>query len=141
MSLFARYYMYLTALTCVAALGAATELAEVRAVFVRSSGPEGVKVREMLQEGKTCLELATNESKADAILELTGESVQGTSGSVLPSRKSEVTGVLSTPSGDYLWSRSERFEDAIMMNGRKVAAQLVVKRLAKDVGCKGKARR
>jgi hypothetical protein len=138
-----RVLTMLLAFSIAAVAADSAELGKIRTIYVKSTGPEGVKVRQMLEKRKTCFSLARNADDADAILDLTGESQlkSGVLGEHLDIRSNEVTGVLSTKEGDYLWSRSERFEDAPFMNGRKVAAEIILKVLNKQAGCKGNRRK
>jgi len=111
-------------------------LLHVRAVFVSGNNQAAERARELLQEGGTCLSLATKASAADATMDLAEEShSQGGQFGSMGARNSVVSATVTLASGDLVWSKSERGIDAPFKSGSKAAGAVLVKRLAKDAGC------
>lgn len=112
-------------------------LQTVVAVFVSGNNQAAEKARETLRSEKTCLRLAPNAAESDAVLEIALESQsQGGILGGFGGRASIASGTLALKSGDLIWSRSYRFSDAPFRSGGKVAGNLLVRRLAKEAGCK-----
>jgi hypothetical protein len=112
-------------------------LQAIVSVFVSGNNQAAEKARDTLRNEKTCLRLAPNAAESDAVLEIALESQS--QGGVLRSfggRASIASGTLTLKSGDLVWSRSYRFSDAPFGSGGKVAGDLLVRRLAKEAGCK-----
>jgi hypothetical protein len=109
----------------------------VNSVFVSGNNQAAEAARQVLQEGKTCLTLATKASDADAVLDVSAEA-QRQAGMIggFGGRSWIASGVLTLKSGDLVWSRSERFSDAPLKSGGKTAGSLLIRRLADGVGCK-----
>jgi hypothetical protein len=112
------------------------KLAGVTSIFVKGNNQATEKAREMIENGKTCFTLATKAEDADAVLELANESVN--TGTLFNLRDSVVNGTVTLKSGDLVWSKSERFEDAPFRNGTKTAAQVIVTYLAQAADCKAR---
>jgi hypothetical protein len=116
-------------------------LKTVTSVFVSGNNQAAEGARQTLQNGKTCLTLATKAPEADAVLDVNAES-QSQGGQIggLGGRAWIVSGTVTLKSGDLVWSHSERFSDAPLMSGGKTAGSLLVRHLADDAACKSRGK-
>lgn len=116
-------------------------LNDVASVFVAGNNQAAEKARVAIRNGKSCFTLAGKAADADAVLEIKAdtETQGGTFGS-LGARTWIASATLTLKSGDLVWSKSERFNDAPFMSGGKTTGDLLVHRLARDAGCKDRAK-
>jgi hypothetical protein len=110
---------------------------EVKTIFVAGNNEAAEKIRADLrndaEKAKVCFRLVTKAADADAVLEVSDDSVKEPG--LTTGRHDRVTGTLTTKSGDLIWSRTDSFSDAPFMSGVKTAAGLVYRRL-KTAICK-----
>jgi hypothetical protein len=112
-------------------------LKTVGSVFVRGNNQAAEAARQALRSGKTCLSLATKEADADAVLDIGNDSqTMGGQFGGMGARTNVVSGTLTLKSGDLVWSRSERGNDAPFMSGAKSGGSALVLNLGKDCSCK-----
>jgi len=105
----------------------------IHMIFVEGNNVGAEGLRDELEKGKSCFQLATNKSDADAVLEVKTDSAMTTGG--LGVRDYVVSGNLTDKQGNLLWSRSMRGEDSPFSNGGKQNGKYLLKMLTREA-CK-----
>ena len=85
-----------------ASFGADIERKSINAVFVTGNNEAASKIRKEMGKGKTCLLLATNKERADAVLDVAEDYDKNVSGTL-------------TSSGELIWSRTEGYPSVLLL--------------------------